>query len=352
MRSSPYFHERHLLEAIRQHVITQEQYEGLVAIARSMDPLGGTSQPDGDWLSALQGVAAAFAVGIPGVYLLFHIEQLAPAELIRWCALGVALSLAVGLVLRRSRPSAIAASVLLAAGAAFTWGLAAGAVAELFHTDFWDHGASATMLVADSHARLDALLVGDLAVIATAAWLTVRSGIAAAAGPGVLASVHFIIEFIHRFFLANTDYFGERQAAPWIAAAGLAAMVTARAIDKRYRGRVDAAFWIHIVGLLSLGFALTSRVTREPGESAIWSVAALAVVALGLRWDRRIYVLCGSVAWLFWPAMLFKSDYHSSGPMIAAFVFSSVTLAGLATFLRSRRNHLAPAPCNLRSVWL
>ncbi|MEI8255104.1 MAG: hypothetical protein WCJ30_05465, partial [Deltaproteobacteria bacterium] len=148
MRNTPHLHERHLLEAIRQRVISQEQYEGIVAIVRSMDQREGGVLPDLGWQSVMQGVAAAFAVSIPGMYMLSRVQHYAPMELATWCALGVALSLGAGTLLRRSRSSAIAASVLFAASAAFTWGLAAGMLAQVLHTDFWDRGWSATLLVA------------------------------------------------------------------------------------------------------------------------------------------------------------------------------------------------------------
>ncbi|MEI8257192.1 MAG: hypothetical protein WCJ30_16080, partial [Deltaproteobacteria bacterium] len=185
-----------------------------------------------------------------------------------------------------------------------------------------------------------------------AALLSLRFGVAAAAGPGALAFVHFAVELVHRFVVPYDLPFGERQAGPWIAAAGLGMMIGARILDGKYRGRIDAAFWMHTTGLLALGFALTSRIFDEASEALVWSVASLAVIAAGVRWNRRVYLLCGSTAWLFWPAMLFMSHHDSPGGVIAAFVFSSVTLAGIATYLRSHWSRLAPAQNELRTVWL
>jgi len=352
MRNSPHVHERHLLEAIRQRVITQEQYEGIVAIVRSMAHADGETVADLGWLSVMQGLAAATGVGIPGLYLLKSIERFSPSEVTGWSLLGALLTLGAGLFLRRTRSSAIAASVLLAGCAAFTWGVAAGGVAQVLHADFWNSGVPALALVSDSHASLDAQLTGDLAVMLAASVLIGRLGAAAAAAPATLAFVHFAVQSVHRFAIPYDSYFGERKMAPFIAAAGLVAMLIARVLDRKYRGRVDAAFWVHTFGLLSLGCGLTTRIDREPGESLVWSLAALAVIAAGVRWNRRVYLLCGSLAWTFWPAMMFMHGSSQEGAAIGAFVFSAVTIAIMATWLRANWSRLAPAQHEVRTVWV
>jgi hypothetical protein len=352
MRETPHVHERHLLEAVRQKVISHEQYDGILAIVRTMAHAEGTAAPDLGWISLLQAGAAGAAVGVPGIYLLDRLRYLAPVDLIGWSLLGALFSFSVGALLRSQRSALIAANVLFAAGVAFTWGLFVGAHAATFHTTLGDH-YDFVLTVAESKRRVDALLVGDLGLLAVAALVFARWKTPVVAAPATMAFVHFVVEGAHRFVTPYDVSFGERDAVPWIALAGVIALVVGRAIDRKDRRREDYAFWMHLVGLLSLGFAFTSRIFRVEDEALVWSIAALVVIGLGVWWNRRVYLACGATAFLFWPALGLRQG-NAPALMIGAFVFSSIALAVFTTWLRGRWATLAAKDRErtaLRSVW-
>ena len=350
MRNNPNLHERHLLEATRQRVISHDQYEGILAIARSMAHAEGSLSPDVGWIAFMQAGAAAVAVGMPGVFLLDHMRRLSNPEIVAWSMVCGAISLVAGMLFRKRSSATIAGGVLIAAAVAFSWGLFAGSAAALLQTDFGYFGGSD---VAGSARRLDTLLFADVGLMVVAALVTWRMKVPVAAAPGAMAFVHFVVECAHRFVVAPSAYFGDRAIAPWVALAGVLLVASARAMDMRRRDREDTAFWVHGVGILAIGFALTTRIDRDHEEATVWSLLALATMTLGLWWNRRVYLACGAMAWLAWPAMG-VSRHYATETQLFVFVFTAVTLAVFATWFRKRWIALAlakPERNELRTVW-
>ena len=102
MRMNTLLHERHLLEAVRQGVISQTQAEALLNLART--EAGGAGRvPDTGWLGLAQAAVAAAVVGGVAVATIDHPYR-TPAGLELLAALTAGgLFLGAGLALKRWR---------------------------------------------------------------------------------------------------------------------------------------------------------------------------------------------------------------------------------------------------------
>lgn len=353
MRTTVHLQERHLAEAVRRKVITEEQLEGILGVARSMSP-AESAAPDLRWVTVVHGAAALVAVGIPAAYLLDKMTRLTGLELFAASALAAAGSWFVGLVLRRAGIGRVPASIFTAAAAAFTWGIGAAAwiVAR--------HGMNTTLsaLAGDwhvyDHTRLCAYLAGSAAALVAALAIGGIQRVPAAAAVGAMAAVHLAMGSGELLATMDHGYFSSREASPWLLAIGVAMLAVGRLMDRRFRGRADAAFWVHLFGLMPLGLGAAMRIDRAAVEGLLWIPVAALVGALGIKWDRRVYLLASAAALLIFPAFALGEANAGDTAVVGAFVVSVLSIGIAASWLRGYYTRVwiqAPGRSLDRTVW-
>ena len=102
MRINTLLHERHLLQAVQRGVITQEQAEALLALARS-EAGGAGRMPDTGWLAIVQACVAAAVVGAVAVGNTEHTWRVTGTEEVVRGLGAMGLFLGLGLALRARR---------------------------------------------------------------------------------------------------------------------------------------------------------------------------------------------------------------------------------------------------------
>lgn len=354
MRNSPHLNERHLMEAVRRRVITEDQLHGILAVARSMAAAEGGAAPDLGWITAVHGLAAAAAVVCPALYLLAQVDKISGAGF-ALCAGALALvSLGGGVYLRKKGLGRVPAAILLAGAAVFAWGAGAGLYdalgAETFGRYLYWSGGNYELTRANREA---AFLVGDAVGIAVALALALRWRIAVAAAGASLAAVHGVIAGVERWGLHGR--MNDDSASVVLLGLGVVMLAGARLMEKRAKGPADPAFWVLTVGLAPLGVGALIRIDRSPGEVVVWLAVAALVAALGVLWSRRSYLAAAAMALMVYPAFACGEARLGEGTVVAALVLSAVAVVVGATLVR--RHYVAawlkrPAAVEERSVWM
>jgi hypothetical protein len=350
MRGSPIIQERHLAEAVRRKVITHDQAEGILAVARNSPSEGEQQAPDLGWIGALQGLLAAGLVVFAMVGVSDSDTLRRPvAALARSLLLAVPL-LGAGLWLRRFRWAAIPSSVLTAGAAVPLWAFGAG-VATLCGV-----GVDSTWKYALLYPY--AVAWGMVLVTATSLvlWRTLRVG--PSLGVASAAVVTGTVVTVERYCNAHGLWGWSTRTAAMAAMAAVGALLAGlAALGNRGRpDRADGAFWAALPALGALGISAAERVNRSAGEALVWTLAALGVGCLGFKLERRAWLLCSAAGVLFYPAFGFSEARAGTTVVWTVFGLSAAAVALGAHLLRRRAlerwsQGLAGAHEEPRSVW-
>lgn len=276
MRMNTLLHERHLLEAVRQGVISQTQAEALLNLART--EAGGAGRvPDTSWLGLAQAAVAAAVVGGVCIATVDHPYR-TPAGLELAQSLGAgALFLGAGLALRRWRVAEAPAAVLL--GGAVLQLLGVGhALARLSQPGAFSSGNEVWGFVPVFLAGL-------------AMWRSLRVGPALAAVG--LAVVAFAMESAQELF----GFHGHHREIVAFTVAGAALTAASVWMDRaKSRPAVDGGFWLSLGGAFSLCIGGAELVDREPVMAVPALLVALLLGRHALKRRRRVLLAMVGVA--------------------------------------------------------
>lgn len=325
MRAQRPLSDAHLAEAVRRGVITTDQMEALLALARSGSPSEG-ALPDLRWTHVIVGLASAIAVVVPGMTMLIESHDGDEVALAGGCAVAlVACALASHVVRRRGWGRAPAA-ILMTGVAPYAGGLA------LFATF---RGLSS--LEPATRANLSFLL-GPLVATASAIvlWRALRVGPALA---------------IAGFFLPFVAMCAARLAHPseaptphrLLVVAVVLASLAAAALRPSWgrRNGVDGTSWWELGTFAIAAIIGTAGFSNGLGGLSVWLPAALVTGLAGLwfrRWTYQLTGLLGSL-WFLWLGV--RSEPK---PTQAAGLVAVALLVAVATQWQRRREarHVAP----------
>jgi hypothetical protein len=330
MRANALLHERHLLEAIRRGVITQDQAESLLALART-EPGGAARMPDVAWLGLAQGAVVALAAIAAVAGNMDHPWRTSPMEeLGRAAVVSVAL-FALGFGLRKRRALEVPASVALAGA-----GLQFLALGHAFVRRPFDYGGDAHMGVA----------FAVLTLVSLAVWRFLRAGPALAAASFGLAGCALAV-------MRHGNLF-EREVLP-LAAVGVGLLGWSAWRDRAAtQPPVDGAFWTHLAGCFSLAVSGAVFVDREPGGFFPFAALALIVGWTGLRLRRRVLLASAGVSLLFLPPFALSEARMGDEAVALGFFASAAAVSAMAHLVRrALLDRAATEPeAEPRSVWL
>jgi hypothetical protein len=268
MRMNTLLHERHLLEAVRQGVISQAQAESLLNLART--EAGGAGRvPDTSWLGLAQA-AVAFAV-VTGVCIatVDHPYR-TPAGLELLAALTAgAMFLGAGLALRRWRVAEAPAAVLL--GGAVLQLLGVGhALARLSHP--YDSPSSNV-----EWGFVPVFFAG----LAMWRWMRV--------GPALAAVGLAVVALAMELSREPLGLYGYRREALAFGLAGVTLTAASLWMDRpKNRPPVDGGFWLSLGGALCLAIGGAEHVDREAEMFVPCFLLALFLGHLALKRRRRV----------------------------------------------------------------
>jgi hypothetical protein len=330
MRMNTLLHERHLLEAVRQGVISQSQAEALLNLART--EAGGAGRvPDTSWLGLAQAAVAAAVVGGVCVATVDHPWR-TPAGLELVQSLGAGgLFLGAGLALRRWRVAEAPAAVLLGGAVLQLLGVGHG-LARLVHP-----------FVSPSHNVEWGFVPVFLAGLAM--WRGMRVGPALAAAG--LAVVAFSLEGARSLL----GFYGYQREIVAFVLAGVTLTAASLWMDRaKNRPPVDGAFWLSLGGAMSLAIGGAELVDREPLMALPAALVALLVGHLALKRRRRVLLAMVGAALFALPP--FAAAEARLGDTAVAFgMLVGALVVGVGAHFARKALFAAGDDADDRSVW-
>ncbi|MDB4931339.1 MAG: hypothetical protein JWM10_3823 [Myxococcaceae bacterium] len=350
MRNTP-LHESHLLEAVRRKILTSDQMEQVIALARSTPAEGQVA--DVRWATAVQGLIAGAAVMGSAMGIMIdtsdHGVSLGVAA---YSALGLAAFAALARYLDRFSWGRVPGSILRAGVAVWSFGVVVGllSLALPLSRVTLAEGANYYDVYESFRANLSAAYViagVASALVAAALWRYARTGPALG-----LAGAHLIVAAT----MAATapwsfgHYSSDAQALVVMAAGG-AVFLGALVLDRRPRRAVDGAFWLYPVAMFAMGFAALMRIDRHDGEVFLWLPFALALGGLAAARGRRLPLLFSAAALVIFPAFALDDSHAPAEAVIAILVASATAVALGVQVVRTRDLRAAATAAEPASVW-
>lgn len=350
MRNAP-LHESHLLEAVRRKIVSSDQMEQVLALARSM-PAGG-AVADVRWATAVQGLIAAAAVMGSGLGILAdtsdHGVSLGTTA---YSALGLGVFLGLAHFLGRYSWGRVPGAILRAGSSVWSFGVVLGLLSLAMPLQHYTGGYGPDYYAGYSAARasLDtayALSGLAAALFALGLWRLWRC--APALG---LAGVHVVVAATTLLTSPGTRAFhGSDAQALGVMAVGGALFAAAAALDRFARGPVDGAFWLYPVAMFPMGCAAVMRLDRHEGEVFLWLPLALGLGAVAYANGRRFPLILSAVATVFFPAFALSEARAPDWTVIAALVASAALVAAAVQFARARDLRAGAPAAEAPSLW-
>lgn len=302
MRARGPIHEGHLAEAVRRGLITDDQREAIVAMARSESIDSNVSAPDLRWTVVVQGIAAALAVLVPGVTLLAQVGDVSEPILLAASAFGALLFGGLGWLARDRGWGRVPASIFTAAIAPYAGGLA------MFALDLAGPGAlgpsrldgmlSGQLTTAEFMRALARLFIAGAGVaMASATWVSRarRNGPACAVAAACITPIAYSVMWL----LAGDAEITEAMKNAALASAILVGITLSWRLRARLRqGGVDGASWFELGLFAPAGVVLIERFSNDAHEVGPWLALSAAVAVAGVRARRWTYQLVGALAML------------------------------------------------------
>ncbi len=338
MRNQVFVQEHHLLEAVRRNVINEHQMQEVLSISRAMGQSANT--PDLSWLTVVQSVViAGIALG-PTIPALERLHRGNAAEVVVYSLVAMTGLLAAAHFIRRFGLGKAPAGIAAAGAAMWAWGLGAGLVGTLVYPDafrnVYDYSSYGTTDYAmrQAHVQL-AYLGGDVTMVLAAIAIGLASKIPATAMAAGIGLVAGIVNFTEWFAKTNRGHVDKDEATLMLIGTTVVVLAAAFGVQRASRAtRFDPAFWLHSVGIFPLGVAGIIMIDREAGMALPWAVAAALVIAAGVYFDRKSYIVAGAAALLFY--LPFGAAEARAGDMGVgmAFSFSAVLVAVAVLIVR------------------
>jgi hypothetical protein len=355
MRANGPLHEGHLAEAVRRGVLTHDQMEAVLALARSGANPGDVNVPDLRWTAVVQGIAAAVAVLVPGFMLLAQMSALSEPLLLALSALAALSFGGLGWLARDRGWGRVPASILTAGVVPYV-----GAI-TMFAVDFAWRGvlgvagrdrdlAGAYTLAQANRTSATLFLAASLTVAVFTALLTrARRNGPAWSAPGACVSVAVLSALV---FAMPED------AAPrgitLVAQTVAIAVITATGARWRpwlQRGGVDGAAWFELGVFAPLLLVAHVSLHNDSQQLLPWLVASIAVGVAGVLLRRWTYQLAGALGALAATAVGLRHDPVATRG--ASLVALSVVIALVAQWQRHREASAAlhEPPREALSYW-
>lgn len=339
MRSQVFVQEQHLLEAVRRKVITEEQMQQVLSLARSMGQRSGA--PDLSWLTVVQSVVVAgIALGpvIPAMQRLHHGHA---AESLVYSVIAVAGLLTAAHLIRRFGLGKAPAGIAAAGAALWCFGFGVSIVGTVVHPDAFrsDYGYWLNAAV-DYSTRQQQMqfgyLMGDLTMLLGAMAIGIVGRFPATASAGALA---VLLGFVHAsewFARANHGHVSKDEASVLLMGATIVLLGAGALLRRATRhSRFDPSFWVHTVGIMPLGVAGIMMIDREAAMTLPWLAVAICVVGAGVYFDRKSFIVAGAAAMLFY--LPFGAAEARLGETGVGLAFSVAAMMVAATVLIVRK---------------
>lgn len=351
MRNTP-LHESHLLEAVRRKILSSDQMEQVLALARS-SPAGG-DVADVRWATVVQGLIAGAAVMGSGIGILIdtgdHGADLGTAV---GCAAGLGTFLALGHVLDRYSWGRVPGSILRAGAAVWSFGVMVGLLSLVmplhryspgtYNDDYYRGFETFRAQLNSAYA----IASGASALFALGLWRARRCGPAlGVAGAHVMMAVAMLATAP----FSRTYYSSDAQAVVVLLAGG-AVFAVAFVLDRLTRGPVDGTFWLYPAAMFPMGIAGMMRIDRHEGEVLVWLPLALALGAAAYANGRRFPLLFSAMAAMIFPAFAMAEAHASSGLVLATLIASAGAVAVAVQLVRARDLRRVAAPTEAPSIW-
>ncbi len=355
MRNVP-LHESHLLEAVRRKILSSDQMEQVLALARAR-PAGGAIA-DVRWATVVQGLLASAAVGGSALGILVDTtDHGANLGTVAYSVVGLLAMLGASIALRRYAWGRVPAAILLAGVAVWSYGVAVGVVGMLlpfgqhavnpYDTGFYDPRVAALRAFRGDVA----MAVGSLVAAATAYALWRLRRCAPALG---VAAAAVMLAGERAFEMAMRDqggYSDGTTAALVVLGLGAAIFTAASLRDRAPKGAVDGVFWVHPVAMFPMGIAAILRIDRHGEELLLWFPLALALGAIAYAQGRKLPLLFSAMAVLVFPAFA-VADAHAPPAAVVMVLVACGAVIGLgAQWVRARDLERPATDADPASIW-
>jgi len=335
MRINTLLHERHLLQAVQRGIVTQEQAEALLGIARN--EAGGTARmPDTGWLAIAQACVAGAVVVAVAIANTEHTWRTTGTEEIVRGLGALVLCLGLGLALRRVRAAEAPASMLLAGAALQLLGVGHG----------WAR-------LGESYASSGQGMGWGFAMVCVASllvWRTMRVGPAlATAGFSALGVSVAIAQ-------EGFGIHGDARMGVVVGAMAVLLMGVSAVMDRTARRPpVDGAFWLSLMAGMALVLACAVVIDREAAVFFPALGLALGVGYFALRTRRRALLAVVGFALFALPPFAASEARLGDAAVAFAMVCGALAVSFGAHYARKALLTQAAATADAvedeRSVW-
>jgi hypothetical protein len=346
MRKQVFVQEHHLLEAVRRQVITEGQMQELLSIAQSMAPAINT--PNLSWLTVVLSVLVGGIAFVPAMMTLKYMHDGHEAETLLFSAVAVVGLLVVTKFMRRNGLGKAPTGIAAAGAAMWCWGLGAGIVGtlvfpNLFHDpllhrdpgvefNFWKHSIEAHHLLA--------YLAGEVAMLVGAITIGMIGKIPATASAGAVALLAAIMHVATLYVRSHGDFTDRDPTASLLVASVLITCIGFVMQRMTRTSRFDPAFWVLTVGVFSLGLSGCSMIEQRAVMVLPWLAAALAAIAVGVKLDRKLFIIAGCTGLLTFTPLGVSKVLGGDAGVIATLL---ATVAVAVILLIVRRVYVARA---------
>lgn len=339
MRNQVFVQEQHLLEAVRRKVINENQMQEVLSIARAMGQSANT--PDLSWLSVVQTVVLGGIAFVPAMVALARMHRGNAAETVVYSVVAIVGLLGASMLIRRFGLGKAPAGIAAAGAAMWCWGLGAGVVGTMVFPDAfrsaYDYGYGGTAVSWQSHAihQQLAYLAGDFTMLLGAIGIGLVAKIPATASAGAVAVFAGIVNMAEIYERSHGSSVSDNEASVMLVFASLVILAGAFLLQRSTRtSRFDPAFWVHTVGILPLGVSGIIMIDRDSSMCIPWVLAAMAVIAAGVKFDRKSFIVAGAAALLFYLPFGAAEAHAGDTAIGAAFTFAAILVAAAVLIVR------------------
>jgi hypothetical protein len=192
--------------------------------------------------------------------------------------------------------------------------------------NFWKHSIEAHHLLA--------YLAGDVAMLVGAITIGMIGKIPATASAGAVALLAAIMHVATLYVRSHGDLFTDSTTAVTLLFASVVLLSIGFVMQRTTRNsRFDPAFWVLTVGVFSLGVTGCSMIEQRAVMALPWLAAALAVIAVGVKLDRKLFIIAGCTGLLIY-APLGISQVLGRGVEVIATLLATVAVVVILLIVR------------------
>lgn len=336
MRDMHPLEERHLIEAVRRGLLTEEQLEAVRALARTMTRAEGGGMPDLRWVTIVHAIASGAAVLGAMILGVAQMDRTSPLAFVVLGTLLVGTFAALSFWMQKRSSGGPVAGVLGAGAASVAWMVGTGLyqLTSGGRSAWPQYGEAFVDNV--SASRNVALCAGAGAIVAVGLGLVVLRKISAAMAP-VGVALLAITAALGENALRGTGYSGDRPLAVLVLGACavmlLAGLLWSR-LEARSKWRTDSAAWLLNAALFFAGVAMLVRGERSSSECFVYALVSLLLAPLGARLQRPVFYLASAAGVLLFPLLAMGNERAGAEVMAVWLGVVTVGIAFAASKLR------------------